>query len=77
MKPIGNIAGHLDFRKPVTREAVEKALKRARAEQQGVTIKQAAKAGYGLQLLGPTAIAKACADQFNRRILMLPMFVKE
>jgi hypothetical protein len=77
MKPIGNIARHLDLRKPVTQEAVQKALRLARAEQEGVTIRQAAKAGYGLALLNPTAIAKACADQFKRRIPVLPMFVKE
>lgn len=73
MKPIGNIAGQLDLSKPVTQAQVEKALAKA---NKPLTVRQVAKAGYGLELLAATPIAELCAVQAGRRIAKLPRFVK-
>lgn len=70
---IGNIAKHLDLSKPFTQEDIRKALAKAQAEQRPMTIRQVAKAGYGLEYLIRNPIAAACGAQLPP----LPRFVKE
>lgn len=72
MKPIGNVAGKLDLSKPFTQADVRRAL----GEIKTPTIRQVAKAGYGLELLHPHPVARACATLFGRVIRPIPRFVK-
>lgn len=73
MKPIGNIAKYLDLRKPASQEDIRKALARAHADQRPKSIRQVAKAGYGLELLRPNIVAQAAGTSLRP----LPHFVKE
>lgn len=41
-----------------------------------LTLRQVAKAGYGLEMIQPTAIARVCAAMFGRRITPIPHFVR-
>jgi hypothetical protein len=66
---VGNIAGHADLSRPLTQEQIEQALKRSLACP---TIRQIAKAGYGLEFLRPNAIARAC----KTTLPALPRFVR-
>lgn len=72
MKPIGNIARYVDLARPFTQDDITKALARAKGEERA-SIRQVAKAGYGLELLRPSVVAIAC----GARLPTLPHFVKE
>lgn len=69
---LGNIAGKLDLSKPFTQADVRRAL----GEIKAPTIRQVAKAGYGLELIQPTPVARACAAMAGRSIRPIPHFVR-
>lgn len=77
MKPIGNIAKYADLSKPLSGADIKRALARAKAAQRPISIRQVAKAGYGLELIQPTEIARACALVCGRAIRPIPRFVSE
>lgn len=72
MRPIGNVAGKLDLSKPFTQADVRRAL----GEIKAPSIRQVAKAGYGIELLQPTPVARACAMLAGRVIRPIPRFVR-
>lgn len=73
MKPIGNIARHVDLTRPFTQDDITRALARAKSAERPASIRQVAKAGYGLEFLRPSIVANAC----GAKLPTLPHFVKE
>jgi hypothetical protein len=77
VKPIGNISKYIDLTKPQSAEAIRSAIKRMQAEEKPITVRTAAKAGYGLELIAAHPVARACATYVGRQIQPLPRFIKE
>lgn len=69
---LGNVAGKLDLSRPFTQADIRRALGQTKAP----TIREVAKAGYGLEMIQPTHIARVCAALFGRSIRPIPHFVK-
>jgi hypothetical protein len=77
MKPVGNISQYIDLTKPQSAEAIRSAIRKAQAAQSPISVRDAAKAGYGLELIAAHPVARACATYMGRQIRPLPRFVKE
>lgn len=73
MKPIGNIAGHADLSRPLSQEDIARALARASKRP---TFKDAAKAGYTVEWLHLSPIARVIGQQYGQSLRALPRLVK-